>query len=274
MTGIVVALLAALPATNPLPDGKTIDTLTYTFGGGGLLCAGGSLTIAADGKVRYYFCSAPFTGSGGRVVQKSWEMSKGERKKLFRKLVNGGLLETPGEGNFFNGIRVTSGRWWTHLAADKVPEKAMRHLRPLLAKVDPDRWNKKSVAKPAAAETPKLTLLRYTFTPKADVWEVILLIRRNGEVTYERHTHPTSRVGRKVFVNKNWTIPAKDAAALLDALVADGLFAPAAGKVDPGYYVEAQAGRWTASFQPGKPSEKLMKHFLPLLIKADAEFWK
>lgn len=271
-----LAVLAAMHAPpNPLPDGTTIDALTYSFsdGAGGPFGAGGALSVAADGNVRYYSSSAPWTGSGGRVVKKDWELSNDERAELFRKLVDDGLLDTPGEGGVFNGIRVGSGRWWTNVAADKVPEKAMRHLRPLLTKADPVRWPKKDEAKPAA-EAPKLTLLRYTLTPNADGREAVLLIQRDGSVSYTRHTHPTAPGGRKVLMNESWKLVAKDAAALLDALVTDGLLAPVTGKIDPGYFVEAHAGRWTTTFKPGKPSDAVMKHIRPLLRKADAEFWK
>ena len=76
---------------------------------------GSGVLVSADGKVSYRHSTAPFTGRGGLVTQKSWELTKDELKDLFRKLVADGLLEAddsggPGPGD---AIGVTSGRWWT-----------------------------------------------------------------------------------------------------------------------------------------------------------------
>ena len=44
MTTAYLIFLAGALAANPLPDNKTpIDSLRYTFGGGGLVDAGGNL---------------------------------------------------------------------------------------------------------------------------------------------------------------------------------------------------------------------------------------
>src|SRR5215207_1942557 len=123
MTALAAALLAASLGAppNPLPDNKSpIDSLSYSFGGGGLLGAGGSLTISAGGKVAYFYSSAPHTGSGGRVVRKDWELSKEERAELFRKLVADGLLDAEEGRNFTEQVRVVCGRWSAALAADKI----------------------------------------------------------------------------------------------------------------------------------------------------------
>jgi hypothetical protein len=275
MTALAVALLAASLAAppNPLPDNKSpIDSLSYSFGGGGLVGAGGSLTISADGKVAYFFSSDPFTGSGGRVVQQKWELTKDELKELFTKLVADGLLDTDaGTGPaLFGGIRVTSGRWRMNLDADKVPEKAMRHLRPLLAKADPVKWGEKPAAPKVPPKPGVMMSMVYHFTPKMGGDQITLVVGRDGKLWYRRQP-PIAKA-----ISLEWTIPAKDAEALLDALVADGLFdlADAGPGKFPYHMVDAQVGRWQTSFHPKEFPEKLTKQLLPHLKKADAEFWK
>ena len=88
--------------------------------------------------MKYSYASDPHTGSGGFVVQKDWELTKDEVKELFAKLVADGLLDAaPGGSVFFDGIQLTSGRWRTGMKAEKVPPKAMAHLRELMAKAQP-----------------------------------------------------------------------------------------------------------------------------------------
>src|SRR5262245_48324282 len=95
MTAPLVLLAAALAAPPaPLTDGKSFDALTYVFGAG-TFGPGGAFSIAADGKVSYFFSSAPHTNSGGQVVKKEWTLTKEEKAELFGKLVEAGLLELP-----------------------------------------------------------------------------------------------------------------------------------------------------------------------------------
>ena len=275
MTTTYLVFLAGTLAANPLPDNKVpIDSLTYTFGeGGGLAGGGGRLTITKEGKVSYSFSSHPFTGSGGRVVQTSWELSKEERNELFRKLVDGGLLEAEDGDTVTGGIRVTSGRWRATLAAEKVPDKAMAHLRPLLTKADPVKWpEKKAVAaKNPPAKPGTLTTLIHHFMPKKDGDYTSLVVSRDGKVYYVRHIP-----GPAEPVKAEWTIPAKDAEALLDGLVADGLFELEDVGRDkyPGHTIDTKVGRWQTTFHVKELPEKLSRRLLPLLRKADAEFWK
>jgi len=273
VTATYFLLLAGALAANPIPDNKSpIDSLTYTFGGGGMLLAGGSLTITKEGKVTYFYSSAPFTNSGGHVVQKSWNLSKEERTELFRKLVDDGLLEAEEGKLLFDGIRVTHGRWYATLAANKVPDKALAHLRPLLSKADPVTWpeKKKEVVKEPAAKPDTLTYLHYDFSTKADGDHATLIVTRDGKVRYVRQPPTEKRI------ESEWTIPAKDAEALLDALLADGLFdlEDAGRDKFPRHMIDAQVGRWRTNFFPKELPEKFSKQLMPLLKKADAEFWK
>lgn len=278
MTGIVAALLAAALAAppGPMPDNTSIDSLTFTFSSGPLQ-AGGFFIIHADGKVSYSHQTAPYTGSGGIVTQKTWTLTKDERTELFRNLVAAGLLDIPDakKPQMNNTFTVTSGRWQFTIHADPIPEKVMAHLRPLLAKAHPVLWTEKPPPK-AEPEKPKLTQFQYAFTPKAEGEAAVFAVRRDGTVTYKRNTHPNSPDGPKELVKEEWKIPAKDAEALLDALVADGLFdlEDTLGGKFPNHRIIAHSGRWYTTFYPKAMPEKLMKHLLPLMKKADAEYWK
>lgn len=280
---LALALLAVAPGADPLPgDTGPVDSLVYTFGrngGAGTAPAafgGGSLRIAKDGKVSYHYSSDPFTGSGGRVVQQEWTLTKDELKELFAKMVADGLLEGTDSRSSLGGVQVTSGRWRTGIAADTVPTKALQHLRPLLTRADPRLWPEVAPA-PRAAQ-PKagtLTQFNYHFATKADGDFVLMYVGRDGEVSYQRYDHPTPN-NTKTRVQTRWTIPAADAAAILDALAAGGVLT--AEDVGPGKFpvhrVEAQVGRWFALFYLPERPEVVTKHLLPLMRKADPEFWK
>src|SRR3954465_4978972 len=70
---------------SPFPDDRIIDSLTWSFSplvlddpnaklpllGGG---PAASLTISREGKVHYWYASAPNTGSGGRTIVKDWQI--------------------------------------------------------------------------------------------------------------------------------------------------------------------------------------------------------
>lgn len=279
MTGMIALLAASLAAPpGPIPDGKSFDTFQYVFGGAGAFGPGGSLSIAANGKVSYFFSSAPHTGSGGRVVKKDWTLTKEEKAKLFRKLVKAGLLDLP-EGHgvpFANGIRVSSGKWQLFLSSVKMPDKVMALLRPLLAKADPELWAEKPAPKPPKPEPVVLKTLSYTFTPKADGESGYLHLQRTGPVRYTRRVARDAPAGPLYAVEKEWKLPAKEMEALFAALAEAGLFdlEDTGGGKFPNHAVTAYAGRWQTTFYPKEITEKVQKHLRPLLQKADPEFWK
>ncbi|MCI0699479.1 MAG: hypothetical protein L0241_00140, partial [Planctomycetia bacterium] len=197
MIGITAALALAIAAPPPLPDGKSIDALSFHFSSGiPGLSPSGVLNITADGKVNYSHQTAPSTGSGGKVTQKKWELTKAEVAELFRKLVADGLLDIPEAAgkHAANEFTVYSGRWQLALPTEKVPEKVLAHLRPLLVKAHPALWEK------PVMEKPKLTHLQYSFTPKAEGEESTITIDRAGNITYKRRTHPAKPGGSKVLV--------------------------------------------------------------------------
>src|SRR5437868_6580529 len=91
-----VLFLVAAPPASPLPDGKTIDSLFFSFAervpG---LGPRGTLSMTADGKVMYSHATAPHTGSGGKITQLNWDIPKAEAGTIFRRLVADGLLTMP-----------------------------------------------------------------------------------------------------------------------------------------------------------------------------------
>ncbi len=286
MTAITLALLAL--AANPLPDNKIpIDSLSYSFSSGGgngdrvgrLFGPAGHLSISKDGKVGYSHQTAPDTGSGGIVTQKSWELTKDELKELFAKLVADGFLDAEGPaGAALPGeMRVTSGRWHATLPAQRVPNKAFAHLRPLLAKAHPVLWGEKpAVKEPPVPKPGVLNSFGYYHAPKLNGDQITLYVMRDGKVSYRRYGHPNGPNAGKTFADERWTIPAKDAETLLDALATDGLLDLEEAKADqfPLHRAEAQVGRWQTTFYAKAWPEKIAKHIRPLLRKADAEFWK
>jgi hypothetical protein len=273
MTPVLVAVLAGALAADPLPDNKApIDSLYYSFTLGGVFGPGGSLKISADNEVSYFYSSAPHTGSGGTVVSKNWELTKEERMKLFTKLVDDGLLELAPGGPATSSIRVTRGRWRMTVTADKLPERVMRHLRPLLVKAHPGAWAVKEAAvKEPPAKPSVLAYVIYHFRAKENGDQTALRLFRTGKVLYSRQPS-----GGAKPIQVEWTVPAKDAEALLDGLVADGLFdlKDAGDGAFPSHMIEGSAGRWSTSFHVKDLPESASGRLLPLLRKADAEFWK
>jgi len=273
-----LALLAATFVASPgaLPDGKTLDALSYTFGGGPF-GPSGTLSIAADGKVSYNFSSAPSTGSGGRVVKMEWAFTKEQKAELFGKLVEAGLLEMPGGPSvpFSNGFVVSSGKWRLSLSSVKVPDKVMALLRPLLAKAHPELWAENPEPKPSKPERLKLSSLGYTYTPKANGEIVSLHLQPNDTVRYTRRCVPNAPAGPLYVVEKDWKLTTKEMETLFESLVSDGLCElEDSGGGYPKHSFSAYAGRWSATFNPKELPDKVSSHLLPLLKKADAEFWK
>ena len=268
---LVLALLAAPPAS--LPDGKAFDTLRFSFHNGVPgLGPGGHLSITADGKLHYQYVSAPHTGSGGHVVDTKWEIPKAEVEKLFRDLVEHGLLDLP-EGVAFgtNTFFISSGRWGMALTANPVPEKILADLRPYLGKADRNFWKEKPLAK----SKPVPTRLDYTFTEKDGAPQIALAITREGNVIYSRYDH-TAPEGKRLLVNESWSIKPGEAETLLDALIACGLLGAAdtGGGKFPDHFVQIQAGKWRTALHPKELPDAAMKLLRPLLEKADPEVWK
>jgi len=276
MIPLAVLVLLAAPAADPLPDGKTIDGLTFLFSDRRSDPPTGSLSITADGKVRYVLKPVRLS-SGGKVTKADWEIPKAEAAALLGKLVEDGLLQLrEGSGlSDLDEVTVTAGRWRLSLRANPLPDEFLDQLRPYLEKAHPERW-KKPAPKPVEVKKPELVQVSYSFITALSGPEVHFTVDRKGQVRYVRAERKPPADGPKDPVNEAWTIPAHDAAKLFDALVADGLFdlADTGGGKFPYHRVEATAGKWKMVFHPKELPEAVMKHLRPLLEKADPDVWK
>lgn len=291
MNAIALAILAGTLAAppSPFPDGKTIEGFTFSFGERGKFPRG-TLTVNADGKVAYEHLVSPTQfvptdgGLGFRVqrdgtTEKQWQVTKEETAELFRKLVADGLFDVPAPpplsltdlGPRYS-FEAAAGKWSFHAGADAVPDKVMAHLRPLLAKAHPELWAEKPVPAPRPEPPAKLgELSSVRYIPRLRGQEYVnLSVERNGKVSYQR----IKTAGDNETLERTWTMPAKDAEVLLDALVSDGLLDLSDNKTGTGDLIVASAGRWNATFHVNQLPEALSKRLLPLMKKADPEFWK
>ncbi len=274
MTAISLALLAAAIGADPvpLPDAKSIDTITYSFGGP--FGSTGTLTITAAGKVSYRDQPGLFTtSSGGPVRTAEWDIPKADAAAFFAGLVTDGLLDLPSRVKKTDATRFTiaSGKWRLYLGADPVPEKIAARVQPLLEKADPARWKKK----PAAPEKTAVTSFEFSLTDK-EGREVTFAVWRHGSVGYTRRRPASDPLGAGTVVSELKGIGQEEAAKILDALAADGALdiAGAGPNVVPPFHVQVFAGKWVIESRPEKLPDAVMKHIRPLLEKADPEFWK
>ena len=125
---------------------------------------------------------------------------------------------------------------------------------------------------------PTLDTFEYVFT-KGFFFEstVTLKVTKDGKATYKSTPRQSYPGADALIVQKNWDMPAKDAAALLNGLVEDGL-------VDletfdqfkhPVYhFVMATSGRWHLRLTFNVLPEKLYRRLLPVLALAHPEEWK
>jgi hypothetical protein len=278
MTPLAAALLLLIAAppdkAPPLPDAKSIDSVTFAIGSE-IFPATGQLTVTATGKVTYRDQPGLYTtGSGGPVTSAEWEIPKADAAKLIAGLVADGLLDLPGRVTHAQDTRfiVASGKWKMYLHASPVPEKLMARLQPLLEKADPRRWKPRPAPEPAK---PSVTHFEFTRT-LPDGQQVTFGFWRPGGGSYVRRRLPGDPKGAGAVATAPLSIDKDEAGKLLDALTAAGVLdlkdAP------PGtastYHVQVFSGRWTIETHPAELPEALMKHLRPVLEKADPEVWK
>jgi hypothetical protein len=265
-----VLLLAAVPAR--LPDAKAPDAVTFAFGHP--LGPGGTLTVTSAGKVRYREVLDLPTGRAPRVVAAEWDVPKAEAAAVLAGLVADGLLDLSARVRHSRdtAFTVASGRWRLYLHADPVPEKLMDRLRPLLEKADAARWKPKP---PPAAAEPAVTALEWTLLEKAGGPEVLFRLDRHGTASYFRKRPPADPKGAGNDVSEVWSVGAKEAAALLDALAAAGALDRSDGEGRyPRHYVQAFAGKWTLESHPKEMPDAVLKLLRPLFEHADPAHWK
>lgn len=274
MTAAALAVLAGMfPPSSP-PGGRPVDYVVYGFADPDRYARAVSLRVERGGRVTYTYSANMDVGYVPPPVKKEWTIGADEAKALIDHLVADGLLDlSDGTGRGHAHFAAGSGRWSVGISPDAAPDRLTARLRPLLATADPERWGGKAVKPPAGAR-PEVARMTYTFVTAPAGQAVTLEVTRGGAVGYRRDTVPPAR---KPVVSAEQTIPAADTAALLDALAADGLFdadAAADGGRYPNHLVQAAAGRWRLHYYPKELPEKAAKRLLPLLQKADPEFWK
>jgi hypothetical protein len=102
---------------------------------------------------------------------------------------------------------------------------------------------------------------------------------RSGKVRYTYAKHPTMAQGSEdsgIVVQKEWEIDAKEAKALLQGIVDDGLLdlEDTLGGKFPNHWFRISYGRWQLVSHPKTMSGPIMKRLRPYLQKAHPELWK
>ncbi len=128
----------------PLPEIMVLDTFQYTFVTK-VMTDSVLLTITRDGKVNYFYQSAPGTDSGGVNVGKKWEITKKDAAALLDGLVADGLLKMKDKDGKdldlgFHRVTVSSGRRELAISPKELPEKVLARLLPLLQEAHPAKW--------------------------------------------------------------------------------------------------------------------------------------
>jgi len=125
---------------------------------------------------------------------------------------------------------------------------------------------------------PTLDSFEYVFT-KGFFFEstVALTVTKAGKGTYvytPRQSYPGADAS---IVRTNWDMPAKDAAALLNGLVEDGLLELEtfdSVKHATHHYVHLTSGRWRWRLDAKAMPESIFRRLRPLLVQAHPEEWK
>jgi hypothetical protein len=121
-----------------------------------------------------------------------------------------------------------------------------------------------------------LDTFEYTYTPKVFGGPVAhFSVTREGKLRYSYSSEPHTNMGGQV-VQKEWEVPRKEATALLQGLVDDGLLdlEDTRGGKFPNHYFKVSYGRWQLTAHPKELPESMMKRLRPYLEKAHPEFWK
>ena len=128
----------------PLPDNKTIDSLTYRHSKMALDRV--TLTITRGGKVSYTYCPASEAGLGRnpRLYTKELQVPEKESVALLDELVADGLLDLkddPGQAIVYSHVFTAHyGRWVFSTHPKEVPSKIADRLLPLFQKAHPELW--------------------------------------------------------------------------------------------------------------------------------------
>lgn len=267
-----------------LPDRKTIDALILTIPSSPSPLGGmAHLSISKTGKVGYSHESAPFTGSGGIVTTKQWDMAVADTEALLRGAIEDGLLEIPTEEKAVLSayqVLASYGRWQASMSFKERPEKLHKRVLPLLQHAHPEQWlepSKKAVADDKRSVLPdnkSIDSLSLSITPKLMGAEAKLSLSKSGKVIYTDTPHPNGEGGR--LIRKEWEIPRAEAAAILQGGVEDGILESVdvgQAVVFPHYYLSVTYGRWQTSMHLKESPDKLLVQVMPLLQRAHPELW-
>ncbi len=133
------------------------------------------------------------------------------------------------------------------------------------------------LAQPAREGPKALDSFQYTFMKTFLTDMVILTVTRDGKVSYSYQSDPATGSGG-VTVGKKWEISRKDAVALLDGLVKDGLLkmkdADGKDKARGRHRVTVSFGGRELTIIPKELPKKVFARLLPLLQKAHPAKWK
>ena len=276
-----VAALAAIGRAaddKPAPPAPDLDTFEYVFTKGFFYESTVTLKVTKDGKATYlYKPRQSYPGADASIVRKNWDMPAKDAAAFLTGMVEDGLLDLETFDQFkhptHHYLNVTCGLWQHRTDFKVLPEKLYRRLLPVLAQAHPEQWKVAEAKRPPLPDGTRIDSivvglgLGYGRT-------LMLSVSRTGQVSYSAADNLT--LGRAPIppVHKGWTIPEKDAAALLDGLIEDGLLkgreANDGNLGSPGKLLGVTYGRWTMH-GPGHIPGKALLRLMPLMGKGVAE---
>ncbi len=256
----------------------TLDTFKYNFSNSG---GEFKLSVSSAGNVSYTHNE---NRKEGFNTTKTFTIPEKNATELLSGLIEDGLLDLEandqaGSAGAVNlgpthSFHVTCGRWQLSLRPKVVPKNILDRLLPVLMKADPAVFKVavvKVVKNPASVPDGKS--IDYFSTTFDSIGKItILSVSRDGAISYLAIT--STFIGRADTpnVSKYWNIPAKDAAALLDGLVADGLDREVLGGDEATKFAQHKTtlgyGRWYLETKRSLPA-KAIERLIPLLEQGE-----
>ncbi len=278
----VVSTFGRAAEGKPAPAGESLDSFQYVFTKGFWFPGTVTFSVTKAGKVAYHY-KQPFPGVESRIVSKEWSIPEKEAIALLGAIVEDGLLELEVHEDIIHAVGpyhyvfAKAGPWHLTMRPKAVPERIVRHLRPLMRAAHPGEWGgDRQALRPSLPNDEQIDYFA-TYFQKSYGDNYFVSVTRAGKVTYSFHTSPDIGRAAAIPVNKSWEIPEKEAVALLAALVADGVLKPGNAEEEgkgPKHTIGVRSGRWSLSVPPKSLSEKTFQRLLPLLRKGDPEVWK
>lgn len=273
----VAAFSAGAGAADVKPPSVPPDTFGYDFSNVPNTSGQFKLSITKAGNVSYTHNENRIDGFN---TTKTFAIPEKDATELLSGLIEDGLLdlkvdENAGSAGDFNPgprhfIHVTRGNWTLRIVTKEVPQKILNRLLPVLMKADPTIFKvaeAEVVKNPASVPDGKsIDSFRTTFDSIGTIR--ILTVSRDGGISYLNITRPFIGRADTPNVSKYWTIPAKEAAALLDGLVEDGLDREVRGGDEATKLAQWETslgyGRWELKTKRSLPA-KAIQRLTPLL---------